>query len=102
MILSEPIEIRTGTLWQGFSNRQLLDLCMGNKELKIEHDENGNLLIISPTKSRKSSYNLNLAVEFYIWIKKIKKGILTDFNGGFVLPDSSMSSHDIGCASRMI
>lgn len=96
MILTNPIEIRTGSLWQGLSDRQLLDMCMGNKELKIERDEEGNLLIMSPTKARISHFNADFLIEMGIWNKKYKKGVLTDSNGGFILPDGSMRAPDLG------
>lgn len=95
MILSHPIELNTEMLG-GLSDKQLLDLCMGNKHLKIERDEKGNILIMSPTKTKISSFNSNLVGVFYVWNKKYKKGILTDSNGGYILPDSSMRAPDLG------
>ncbi|MBC7390965.1 MAG: Uma2 family endonuclease [Opitutaceae bacterium] len=95
MILTHPIELNTDLLG-GLTDQQLLDLCVGNKHLKIERDDKGNILIMSPTKFRISSFNSNLLGIFYNWNKKYKKGILTDSNGGYILADSSMRAPDLG------
>lgn len=95
MIFSHPIELRTET-WAGLTDEQLLDLCQGNKHLKIERDEKGNILIMSPTKFKISHFNNNLAGVLYMWNIKCKKGYFTDSNGGYILPDTSMRAPDIG------
>lgn len=95
MVLSHPIELRTDT-WAGLTDKQLLDLCLGNKHLKIERDPNGTILIMSPIKFKISHFNNNLLGVFYIWNKKYAKGYFTDSNGGYILPDTSMRAPDIG------
>lgn len=94
MIFSHPIELRTET-WAGLSDKELLDLCQGNKHLKIERDENGNILIMAPTNFRIEYFNTNLLSLFVEWSKKTKKARITGSSGGFILPDSSMRAPDI-------
>ena len=96
MVISQAIALRTGSVWKGLSDEELLRLCMGNKELKIERDENGTIFIISPTKFGISHKNSGLLIELGIWNKIVKKGVLTDSYGGYILPDTSMRAPDIG------
>jgi Uma2 family endonuclease len=95
MIFSHPIELSTEA-WPSLTDQQLLDLCIGNKHLKIERDEKGNILLMSPTKFKISHFNNNLQGAFFNWNKKYSKGYFTDSNGGYILPDTSMRAPDIG------
>jgi len=94
MVLSHPIELRTD-IWKGLADDELLDLCQGNKHLKIERDESGNILIKSPTNFLTEFFNSNLLYLLMDWNKKFQVGKFTGSSGGFILPDNSMRAPDI-------
>jgi Uma2 family endonuclease len=71
----------------------LFELCVANQELRIERDEEGQLIIMSPTGSSSSNINFNLNAQFGQWVyANAESGYGFDSSGGFVLPDGSMRS----------
>lgn len=74
---------------------ELFELCIANKELRIERDEEGQLIIMSPAGSSSSNFNFNLNAQFGQWVyANSELGYGFDSSGGFVLPDKSMRSPD--------
>jgi Uma2 family endonuclease len=84
-----------------FTNEELIALCLANPEMKIERDENGQILIaMSPTYALTSSFNSNILIELGIWNKKSKLGKVFDSNSAFFLPDNSMKGLDVAWISN--
>lgn len=74
---------------------ELFELCVANKELRIERDEQGQLIIMSPAGSFSSNMNFNLNAQLGHWVYvNSELGYGFDSSGGFVLPDKSMRSPD--------
>jgi Uma2 family endonuclease len=80
---------------------ELFELCVANKELRIERDENGQLIIMSPAGSFSSNLNFNLNALFGQWVyANSELGYGFDSSGGFVLPDKSMRSPDVAWVKK--
>lgn len=73
---------------------QFFDFCQLNRDLNIERDQLGDLLIMSPTGSETDERNFNLIVQLGIWTKKNGTGVGFGSSGGFTLPNGAVRSPD--------
>lgn len=91
----EPVVLKFPTGTQ-FTDDELFAFCVANKELRIERDEKGKLIIISPTGSLSSHHNFMVNALFGQWVMAHKDlGVAFDSSGGFRLPDTSMRAPDV-------
>ena len=64
---------------------------MANKELRIERDEKGQIIVMPPTGGMSSHRNFNVNGIFSQWVTANKAlGIAFDSSGGFRLPNNAM------------
>ncbi len=77
-----------------FTDDELFEFCVANKELRIERDKNGQIIIMPPTGSLSSSLNMTAASLLWNWNQRLKKGVVFDSSGGFRLPNGAMRSPD--------
>jgi len=83
-----------------FSDDELYDFCAANPELRIERDENGQIIIMPPTGLESSFTNGELFGEVRNWNRQAKTGRTSESNGGYKLPDTSMRAPDVGWVSK--
>ena len=83
-----------------FSDDKLYAFCLANPELHIERDETGHIIIMPPTGLESSFTNNDLQTEVSLWNRKTKNGRVSDSNGGYTLPDTSMRAPDVGWVSK--
>ena len=77
------------------SRDDFLHFCMANKDLRIERDESGNVLIKAPVTSDTGRFEADLVFYLSSWNKeKGDPGVVFSPSTGFTLPDSSMRSPD--------
>lgn len=97
MQLAVEIEKTFGKL----TDEQFFQFCLANKgRLRIERDEDGQILIMPPTGLETGNYNLELNVEFGLWNRQKQLGRVFDSNAGFTLPDTSVKSPDVSWLSN--
>jgi Uma2 family endonuclease len=77
------------------TEEEFLAFCELNRDIAIERDSSGNILVMSPTSSYTSEANGSIFAEVYLWNKKHKQGKVFDSSGGFILPNSAMRSPDV-------
>lgn len=70
------------------------DFCQVNKELRIERDAEGNIIIMSPTGAETGGRNASLTAQLYNWTKADGTGKSFDSNTGFELPNGATRSPD--------
>lgn len=73
---------------------QFFDFCQLNRNFRIERNQIGDLLIMSPTGSETDERNFNLIVQLGIWTKQNGTGIGFGSSGGFTLPNGAVRSPD--------
>ncbi|AFZ59013.1 protein of unknown function DUF820 [Anabaena cylindrica PCC 7122] len=73
---------------------QFFDFCQLNRDLRIERNHLGDLLIMSPTDSETGERNFNLIGELGIWTKQDSTGVGFGSSGGFTLPNGAVRSTD--------
>jgi len=85
---------------RSWSDDDLFEFCAANKELKIERDEHGYIIVMSPSGGFSSKCNSIVHGELYIWNKVNKLGELFDSSGGFLLEDGSMRAPDVAFLAK--
>ncbi len=83
-----------------FSDEELFAFCQANPDLRIERDENGFLFIMPSTGLESSFRNSDLNTDVNIWNRKTRLGRVSDSNGGYTLPDTSMKAPDVAWVSN--
>ncbi len=81
------------------SDAQLLAFCKKHDELRVERDEHGALLLMTPATGTTANANLYLSRIFGNWTEEDGRGLAFDSSGGFSLPDGSMRSPDVAWMS---
>ncbi len=78
------------------TDNELFAFCAANKELRIERDELGQLMIMSPAGGITGNLNFRLTSIFGQWAEKnVALGYGFDSATGFRLADKSMRSPDV-------
>jgi Uma2 family endonuclease len=90
----------TGTLVlqlpaNGLSEEAFFEFCQLNRDLRIERDADGNLLVMPPANSETSRRNASLTIKIGIWNERQQFGEVFDSSSGFTLPDNSILSPDV-------
>jgi Uma2 family endonuclease len=83
-----------------FSDEELYEFCRANPDLRIERDEHGQIFFKMPTGIKTSIDNSELIAEIVIWNRKYRLGKVTDSEGGYTLPDTSMRVPDVAWISN--
>ena len=71
------------------------ELCSLNPELKLETNNEGELIIMSTTGSETGRKNLDLNYQLQVWNRKHKLGVVFDSSTGFTLPSGAKRSPDV-------
>lgn len=88
-----PFVLRTGR-GIDFTDEALYELCLANRDWRIERNAEGDLLIMSPTGAETGKRNLELLMALGIWSKSDRTGIAFDSSTGFTLPNGAMRAPD--------
>lgn len=76
------------------SDEEFFEFCVANKHLKIERDEQNQILIMAPVGGDSGRKHVDIAFEIEYWNRQTRLGITFDSSAGFQLPDGSMRSPD--------
>lgn len=96
MIMPLNLPVREGR----FSDDELFAFCQMNPKLRIERDEEGQIYINMPTGLESSFRRVDIGMEVGLWNRQAKLGRVSDSNGGYTLPDSSMRAPDVAWVSH--
>ncbi len=91
----ESIEIDFGKFLKPMNDDEFFDFCQRHKDLRIEMNEDGEIIIMPPTGSETGGKNFNLIVKFGIWVEKDGGGKGFDSSTGFILPNGAKRSPDL-------
>ena len=70
-------------------------LCQSNPELQLETNSKGELIVMSPTGYETGKNNADLIMQFGIWNRQYKLGVVCDSSTGFILPNQAIRSPDV-------
>jgi Uma2 family endonuclease len=76
------------------SGDQFFDFCRVNRDLRIERNEHGELIIMPPAGSETGNRNLEIAIQLGNWAKRDGTGKAFDSSSGFTLPNGAVRSPD--------
>lgn len=79
---------------KGMSDAAFFEFCQLNRELKIERNSAGEIIIMSPTGTETGGWNSEFNTELGIWNRKYKLGKTFDSSTGFKLPTGATYGPD--------
>ncbi len=82
------------------TNDEFYAFCQANRHLRIEREADGQIIFEMPTKTQTGFRNADLIVEVGMWNRQAKLGYVSDSNGGYTLPDSSVRAPDVAWVSK--
>lgn len=77
------------------TDEQFQQLCVANRDLRIEVSPTGKLIIMPPAFGETSYQNSDLNTQLGIWNRKYKLGKLFDSSGGYFLANGFKPSPDV-------
>ena len=86
-----PVRLR---FQRPMSDEELIRFCAENEVLRVEREPNGEILVMTPAGSRTSRMNSRITRFLDEWAEADGRGVATDSNGGYTLPDGSMRAPD--------
>ncbi|MEM7594177.1 MAG: Uma2 family endonuclease [Cyanobacteria bacterium P01_A01_bin.83] len=75
-------------------------LCQLNPELKLETNDQGELIVMSPTGFETGRNNADLIAQFVIWNRRDQLGVVCDSSTGFILANGAIRSPDISWIAK--
>ena len=91
----EEIEIDFGKFLKPMNDDDFFEFCQRHKDLRIEMDKGGEIIIMPPTGSETGGKNFILIGKFAVWAEKDGTGKGFDSSTGFVLPNGAKRSPDL-------
>ena len=79
---------------------QLYEFSQINRDLRIERNARGELIIMPPTGGDTSQRNAEIIVQLGSWAKRNGEGVTFDSSGGFRLSSGAMRSPDAAWVKR--
>ncbi len=79
---------------------QLFAFCQLNRDLRIERDAEGVLVLMAPAGGLSSARNLELCRQLANWAQRDGRGLAFDSSVGFILPNGAMRSPDASWVRR--
>src|SRR5215471_15906053 len=81
-------------------DEQLYEFCQLNRDLRIERDSHGVLVLMAPAGGGSSARNLELCRQLANWAAQDGSGIAFDSSAGFILPNGALRSPDAAWVRR--
>lgn len=76
------------------SDDEFFDFCQNFSNELIEQTAEGEIIIMPPTGFETSNRNSELNMQLRIWAKKDERGITTESNGEYILPNGAKRAPD--------
>ncbi len=73
---------------------QFFELCQINRDLRIERNAFGELIIMPPAGGETGKQNAEIAIQLGVWAKRDGEGTTFDSSTGFRLPNGAVRSPD--------
>ena len=94
MLIVEGHKIDLNQNPNNFTDDELFEFCVLNKELRIERDANQNIIIMAPVGGGSGFYEKDFMFEVEYWVRQNKKGRTFSSSTGFLMPNGAMRSPD--------
>jgi Uma2 family endonuclease len=84
----------------GLTDEQFYQLCVANKEWRLELTAEGELIIMPPTGGESGIRNADLTTDLNLWNRQTRLGKVFDSSTEFRLPSGSKRSPDVSWVIR--
>jgi Uma2 family endonuclease len=81
------------------SDDQFYELCLANRDLRIERSANGELILMPPTGGETGKRNSSLNAQLWMWNQHSKLGEVFDSSSAFKLPNGADRAPDASWVS---
>jgi Uma2 family endonuclease len=81
-------------------NNQFYEFCRINRDVRIERNAEGELLIMPPTGGETGARNAEVTMQLGVWAKRDGRGVIFDSSTGFLLPNRAVRSPDAAWISH--
>ena len=88
-----PLKLRLDPIVE-LDDEGLFQLCRGNRDLRIERNPDGELVMMSPAGGKTSYRNAEIVAQLRNWARQDGTGLVFDSSAGFTLPGGAMRSPD--------
>jgi Uma2 family endonuclease len=85
---------------ESMTEEEFFRFCAANKHIKIERDENHQILIMPPAGLESDGQSVHISAALYTWNSRSKKGVCFGSSAEFTLPDRSVRSPDAAWVSK--
>lgn len=82
------------------TNEQFFQLCVNNRDLRLEQTAEGELIIMPPTGWKSGNRNSRLTQRLGNWTDADGTGVAFDSSTGYILPNGAKRSPDASWVSR--
>ncbi len=79
---------------------EFFEFCQRNRDVRIERDAEGGILVMPPTGGATGNRNIEIAMQLQWWAKRDGTGIAFDSSGGFRLPSQAVRAPDASWVLR--
>ena len=76
------------------TEEQFFDFCQANRDVRIERNSQGEVIIMPPTGWETSDKNSEINLQLRLWAKKDKSGKVAESSGGYKMPNGAIMSPD--------
>ena len=76
------------------TDEQFYQLCINNRDLRIERNANGDLVIMPPTGGETGNKNAGIIAQLWLWNNRDRLGKVFDSSTGFILSNGANRSPD--------
>jgi Uma2 family endonuclease len=80
---------------EGMTEEMFFDLCQANSELRMERDQYGNIIVMSPTGLSSCNYHSKIIAQLWLWSDRTQLGQVFDSSAGYTLPNGAVRSPDV-------
>jgi Uma2 family endonuclease len=94
IILEDRIRVIDLPKEKTWSEDEFYEFCMVNKELNLERDKDGNVLIMSPVFSQSGMFEARILGRLDRWNEEAGLGYVFSSQAGFTLPNSAVRAPD--------
>jgi len=74
---------------------ELMRFCAENELVRVERERNGEILVMTPAGFGTGKMNSRIVRLLDEWAESDGRGVVTDSNAGYTLPDGSMRAPDV-------
>ena len=81
------------------TDEEFLRFCAANEPMRVERETNGEIVVMSPAGFGTGRINSRITRCLDEWAEADGRGVVTDSNGGYALPDGSVRAPDAAWVS---